>query len=158
MTKSTQTVEPWLRGPIEGIHPALMPIAHSLLQVIEDLPGVVRELTSEQLWATPGGAASIGFHLKHMASSLDRLYTYARGEKLREVQFDVLRAEKEADNRTADELLMGILKSKKQFNNCVILRLKPCTTFAWSAVPDSPRINLLCSIMEQNTHSGIWGQ
>lgn len=98
-------VEPWLRGEIEGIHPSLMPIAHSLTQAIEDLPGIIAGLTQEQLWATPGGAASLGFHLKHMPGSLDRLYTYARGEKLSDEQFASLRAEKEHDNPTAEALV-----------------------------------------------------
>jgi len=106
---STPQIEPWLRGPIESIHPALNPIAHSLMQVIEDLPRIVSGLTKEQLWSTPGGAASVGFHLKHMASSLDRLYTYARGEKLTEEQFVVLRSEKEPDDRTVDELLAATI-------------------------------------------------
>jgi hypothetical protein len=98
-------VEPWLRGPIEGVHPSLMPIAHSLMQVIEDLPRIVDGLTREQLWATPGGAASIGFHLKHVPSSLDRLYTYARGEMLTEEQFAAVRAEKDQDERSVRELV-----------------------------------------------------
>ena len=101
--------EPWLRGPIEGVHPLLMPIAHSLAQLIEDIPEAVKRLSSKQLRATPGGAASVGFHLKHMASSLDRLYTYARGEKLSEAQFTVLRTEKEEDTRTRDELVAAAI-------------------------------------------------
>ncbi len=105
----SQHTEPWLRGPLEGIHPSLMPIAHSLMQVMEDVPQIVVGLSYEQLWATPGGAASLGFHLKHMPSSLDRLYTYARGEKLSDAQFATLRAEKETDNGTPDELLAAAL-------------------------------------------------
>ena len=97
--------EPWLRGPIDGIPTALMPIAHSLMQVREDLPLAVKGLTQQQLWAMPGGAASVGFHVKHIASSLDRLYTYARGAKLSEEQFALLRSEKEQDRRAVDELL-----------------------------------------------------
>jgi len=34
------------------------------------------------LWERPGGAASPGFHLQHLAGVLDRLFTYARGEGL----------------------------------------------------------------------------
>jgi hypothetical protein len=29
--------EPWLRGPVEGIAPILMPAAHALLQANEDV-------------------------------------------------------------------------------------------------------------------------
>lgn len=46
-------------------------------------------------WTSPGGAATIGFHLRHAAGSLDRLLTYARGEGLTDDQRAVLAAEKE---------------------------------------------------------------
>jgi uncharacterized damage-inducible protein DinB len=107
-------LEPWLRGPLEGIDPAVMPIAHSLKQVLEDLPDVVRGLTTEQIWAKPGNAASVGFHLKHMAGSLDRLYTYARGEKLTEAQFAFLRSENNQDDRAVDSLLAEALSRVKE--------------------------------------------
>ena len=32
-----------------------------------------------RIWTRPAGAASIGFHIRHAAGSLDRLFTYARG-------------------------------------------------------------------------------
>ncbi|MEO8259795.1 MAG: DinB family protein [Acidobacteriota bacterium] len=85
--------EVWLRGPIEGFPPELMPVAQSLLQVLEEVDRVVRPLTFEELWIRPGGAASIGFHLKHLAGSLDRLLTYARGERLSDGQRSALDAE-----------------------------------------------------------------
>jgi hypothetical protein len=70
-----------------------MPVVHSLLQVREELETVIPLLSREQLWLRPGGAASIGFHLKHLAGSLDRLLTYARGEALTDVQVAFLDAE-----------------------------------------------------------------
>ena len=85
--------EAWLRGPLPGIDPMLMPAAHALLQAREDLENLSRTLTDEQLWQRPGGAASAGFHLQHLAGSLDRLFTYARGESLNEQQRGELRAE-----------------------------------------------------------------
>ena len=74
--------EVWLRGPLAGYHPTVMPVAHSLLQVREDLTRLERTVTPDQLWARPGGAASIGFHIRHTGGALDRLLTYARGETL----------------------------------------------------------------------------
>jgi hypothetical protein len=74
--------EVWLRGPLDGYHPLLMPVAHSLLQVREDLARLERTVPPEHLWARPGGAASIGFHLRHTGGALDRLLTYARGDAL----------------------------------------------------------------------------
>ena len=78
--------EAWLRGPVAGIDPHLMPAAHALVQCREDLAAAARELTKDQLWARPGGAASIGFHLRHVAGSIERLLTYARGEALSDAQ------------------------------------------------------------------------
>jgi hypothetical protein len=86
--------EVWLRGPVEGIQPLLQPAAHTLLQVGEDVVPIVQHLTPDQLWARPGGAASIGFHLAHLPGSLERLLTYSRGESLNPDQLARLAAER----------------------------------------------------------------
>jgi hypothetical protein len=90
----TMLAEVWLRGPVEGIQPLLQPAAHALLQVGEDVLPIVRDLTPAELWARPGGAASIGFHLVHLPGSLDRLLTYSRGETLSSDQLAALAAER----------------------------------------------------------------
>jgi hypothetical protein len=87
--------EVWLRGPLPGISPLLMPAAHCLLQCREEIVAAVLPLSVEQLWQRPAGAASAGFHLRHIAGSLDRLLTYARGAQLDRGQMAVLRAETE---------------------------------------------------------------
>lgn len=87
--------EVWMRGPIEGIPPLLMPVAHALLGAREDMQSAIGGLRREELWARPGGAASAAFHLAHAGGSLDRLFTYARGEALNEEQRAVLEREKE---------------------------------------------------------------
>ena len=74
--------EPWLRGPVPGIPALLQPAAHAFLLSIEDCEHAAAGLTSNALWFSPGGAASVGFHLRHLAGSTDRLLTYARGERL----------------------------------------------------------------------------
>ena len=85
--------EAWLRGPIAGIDPLVMPVAHALVQVREDVARLAREVPPHDAWQRPGGAASIGFHLRHIGGSLDRLFTYARGETLSDEQRAALRAE-----------------------------------------------------------------
>ena len=98
----------WMRGiTVDGIAPALQPVAHALLQAMEDLEAAASGLSAEELWARPGGAASAGFHLRHLAGSLDRLTTYARGESLTDAQFAALRSEQEA-GASADELLAHV--------------------------------------------------
>jgi uncharacterized damage-inducible protein DinB len=86
--------EVWLRGPIPGIQPYLQPAAHTLQQVREDIESVVQDLTTDQLWHRPGGAAAIGFHLHHLPGSLERLLTYSRGESLSPEQMARLASER----------------------------------------------------------------
>jgi uncharacterized damage-inducible protein DinB len=85
--------EVWLRGPVPEVPAELMPAAHALLQIAEELDRLVTTLSPSDLWDRPGGAASIGFHLRHLAGSLDRLLTYARGETLSETQIAAMEAE-----------------------------------------------------------------
>src|SRR3954464_15223862 len=87
--------EVWLRGPIDGFDPSVMPAVHALLQVREDLRHLVATVPAAHVWERPGGAASIGFHLRHTGGALDRLLTYARGETLGAEQLQRLRAEEE---------------------------------------------------------------
>jgi hypothetical protein len=76
----------WLMGPVYGIPPLLVPVAHSLLQAREDAARAVAGVQQEMLWKRPNGAAPAGFHLFHAAHALDRLMTYARGEPLHDAQ------------------------------------------------------------------------
>jgi uncharacterized damage-inducible protein DinB len=108
MSTSTQP-EVWLRGPVDGVPPLLQPVAHTLLQCREELQATLERLTPEEIWTGPSGAASVGFHARHAAGSLDRLFTYARGERLSADQRAALTVENDADRepRTADQLLAG---------------------------------------------------
>ena len=105
--------EVWLRGPVEGIEPLLMPVAHALLGAREDVESAVAGLSAEQLWTKPGGAASVGFHVLHAAGSLDRLFTYARGEALSDGQRRALEREKDPGDPPpgAAELLGGLAEA-----------------------------------------------
>lgn len=88
--------EVWLRGQsVPGVPPFLQPVAHALLQSVEDVRRAVDPLTVSEVWARPGGAPSVGFHVRHAAGSLDRLLTYARGEGLSAEQREFLAAEAE---------------------------------------------------------------
>jgi hypothetical protein len=78
--------EAWQRGPVPGFEPLLMPIVHTLIQVRDDLHRLAARVPPEHVWQRPGGAASIGFHVRHTGGALDRLFTYARGESLSDAQ------------------------------------------------------------------------
>lgn len=95
---NTPPVEVWLRGPVEGVPALLQPVAHALLQCREELHLHLASLSAEQLWVRPSCAPSIGFHVRHAAGSLDRLFTYARGERLSAAQLAALTAESVPDS------------------------------------------------------------
>lgn len=86
-------LEVWQRGPVDGVPSLLQPVAHALLQAVEDVEKEANTFPLELLWEKPGGVASVGFHLKHIRGVVDRLFTYARGEMLSETQTQELREE-----------------------------------------------------------------
>ena len=98
---TTPQPEVWMRGRIEGIDPLVMPVAHALVQVREDLEQLVPQVPVDQVWARLGGAASVGFHVRHLGGALDRLFTYARGDALTDAQKSALRAESGAGDPPA---------------------------------------------------------
>jgi DinB family protein len=92
---TTVQTEAWQRGPVPGFDPLLMPVVHALIQAREDLERLITSVPPEYVWRRPGGAASIGFHVRHAGGALDRLFTYARGEALTDAQRAALKAEGE---------------------------------------------------------------
>ena len=96
----------WLRGPIPGIVPLLQPVAHALFQAREDVAATLSHLPHEHLWCTPRGAASIGFHAKHLCGSLDRLFSYARGDALSAPQLAYLQSERDPGAPPADAVAL----------------------------------------------------
>ena len=90
--------EPWLRGPLADLDPILSAVIRSFEQVREDLALHTKGLSTEQVWSRPpGGAphglAPLGFQLRHIAGSVDRLSTYLKGEALNDEQLRMLRSE-----------------------------------------------------------------
>lgn len=93
-------LEVWQRGPVDGVPALLQPVAHALLQAVEDVERYTSTVPDDSMWERPAGVASIGFHLLHMRGVIDRLFTYARGEALNEEQLEALRQEKEVPAET----------------------------------------------------------
>jgi uncharacterized damage-inducible protein DinB len=100
-------IEAWMRGPMPGVHPLIAPSLYGFQQAREDLARHTDGLTSEQVWATPHGFGSVGFHLRHLAGSTDRLTTYLRGGQLSEAQMQFLRREHDP-GASREELLAEI--------------------------------------------------
>ena len=60
----TKLPDAWLRGPIDGVPPLLLPAAHAFVQVAEDVARAAAELPPEALWSRPGGDGSLEDLLK----------------------------------------------------------------------------------------------
>lgn len=86
-------LEVWLRGPVPDVHPLLQPVAHALLQALEEVTLILQDFPEKLVWERPVGLASPGFHLQHLSGVLDRLFTYARAENLQEAQLTALKKE-----------------------------------------------------------------
>src|SRR5262249_59783226 len=100
-------MEPWLRGPIPGVSPLVAPVLYAFAQAREDLEQHTAGLTAQQIWARPFGLAPVGFQLRHIAGSVDRLMTYLSGKPLDEAQVAALRSEMEP-GESREELLAGV--------------------------------------------------
>ena len=99
--------EPWLRGIDHKHDPVLAHLLRASQHIREDVASAVTPLSAEQLWLRPGTMNPVGFHLKHLAGSTDRLLTYLRGESLSAAQLATLRTESAGDE-DADTLLSAV--------------------------------------------------
>jgi len=88
--------EPWLRGPLEGVSPLIAPTLYAFQHAREDLAKWTEGLTTEQMWVSPHGFGSVGFHIRHIAGSTDRLLTYLKGGQLSAEQMAFLKEEKDS--------------------------------------------------------------
>ena len=86
-------VEPWLRGTWNEIDPIRRQVLHALELTQEDAARWCSNLTHEELESCPFDLPSVGFQLRHMARSLDRLLTYAEGHQLTPDQLSALKSE-----------------------------------------------------------------
>ncbi len=82
MVISSPLEEPWLRGPIPGVDPLTAPVLYAFQQAREDLARCTEGLSAERIWAS-----GVGFHVRHISRSTDRLITYLQGQPLAPGQF-----------------------------------------------------------------------
>ena len=99
--------EPWLRGALPGLEPLVQPVFFSYTQVREDLAAHTAGLSTEQLWRRIVPLPSLGFQLRHIAGSVERLTTYLMGEQLMPEQIAALKQEAEP-GASLDELLAAV--------------------------------------------------
>ena len=89
-------IEPWLRGTRTNLTAVPRQIVHALDLAAEDIEFWCASLVDSEMEARPFGIAPVGFHLRHIARSLDRLLTYAEGEQLSPIQLAALSSELDA--------------------------------------------------------------
>jgi uncharacterized damage-inducible protein DinB len=89
------------------VNALLAPVLYGFQQAREDLARHTAGLTDGQVWARPYGLAPLGFHLRHIAGSVDRLTTYLEGRQLDAAQMAALAAEMEP-GASLEDLLADI--------------------------------------------------
>lgn len=85
--------EVWLRNLPVTTDPLRHLLLCTIQQTEEDVLAVTTGLTDEQVWQRPHGLSPVGFHIRHIAESIDRLLTYAEGRSLDESQLSTLKSE-----------------------------------------------------------------
>jgi len=78
------SIEPWLRGTESEMPAVARAVLHALQLAEEDFARWCGGLSDEEMNARPAGLASVAFHIRHVARSVDRLLTYAEGRSLNE--------------------------------------------------------------------------
>jgi len=117
--------EPWLRGPMERVSPLIAPVLYSFEQAREDLAKHTEGLTTAQIWERPHGLAPLGFHLRHIAGSVERLSTYLTGRQLDATQRAALETEMDP-GASREELLQAINEALDQAE-ALIRSIDPAT-------------------------------
>ncbi len=110
--------EPWLRGVPRNVDPFTGHLLRASEHIREDAEKALSGLTLSQLWATPHGMTSAGFHAKHLAGSTERLCTYLAGASLTDEQIRAVALEG-AGNQSAAELLGEIRLALLRYENLV---------------------------------------
>jgi uncharacterized damage-inducible protein DinB len=110
--------EPWMRGIVPGIDPVMGHLLRASEHIREDIEKAIAPLTQAQLWAKPSGMTSAGFHVKHLAGSIERLCTYLAGNQLNEQQIAAMKAEG-SGSESAEELLDAVRNALARYETLV---------------------------------------
>ena len=115
--------EPWLRGPIPGVDPLLAPLLYAFQHAREDLAHWSEGLSTEQIWARPHGFGPVGFHMRHIAGSVERLTTFLDGRAMTPEQFAA--KAKEMEPGASREELLAALDASLARAEQIVRRLDP---------------------------------
>ena len=152
-------VEPWLRGTLTEVDAVRRQVLHALELAGEDIERWCAGLSDAEMNARPFGLASVAFHLRHIARSLDRLLTYAEGRALSGAQMDALASEMEG-GAFAEEVLAEIRAGLGEAHRRVLM-ISPVSyeeeRVVWTGdVAQYSRRD--CWSTVRSTRSGTWGK
>lgn len=144
--------EPWLRSPLPEIIDELQPVAAMFVAAKEDILRAVEGLSHDELWQKPNGAASIGFHIIHLAGATDRLMSYAEGAALTDDQKADLAAERDADEQRPT--LDGLTQKLSTALDAAVKRLEGITSADLATVRELGRAKVPTSMRALILHAG----
>jgi uncharacterized damage-inducible protein DinB len=90
-----------MRGTHTDVPAAGRAVLHALELAQDDLTKWTAGVTDAEVHAKPLSMPSIGFHLRHIARSIDRILTYAEGNQLSAEQLAALKTEQTGDKPLA---------------------------------------------------------
>lgn len=108
-----------------------MPVLFSFEQVREDLRKHTRGISDAQVW-TSTAAGTLGFQLKHLAGSVDRISTYLVGETLTEPQLQQLSSESRSEGTLAQ--LLERIEQSLRIAEGRVRRVHPAQLFEFRGV------------------------
>ncbi len=109
----SSAAEPWMRGTHIELDSLRRGVVHALELAREDADHWAAGLSESQMDRRPASLPSVGFHLRHIARSLDRLLTYVEDRQLSEQQLSALATEHQETSpaATLQEFRRGVDRS-----------------------------------------------
>jgi uncharacterized damage-inducible protein DinB len=134
-------IEPWLRGTHAEVPAVGRAVLHAFDLALDDLTKWTEGLTDAEVHEHPLTLPSIGFHLRHIARSTDRLLSYAEGNQLSTEQLTALKAEQSGE----EPLATLLAEIEVSFSNAVD-RVRVLATADFNTFRDVGRKQLPTSI------------
>ncbi len=142
---------------MENVHPVAGALIRCFEHALEDIEHWTQDLNERQFWERPGGVASVGFQIRHIGRSVDRLMTYAQGKPLDAAQLEALRSEMQPGATRAELLaeLRASLEAAKAAARAMDLSDESAPRYIGRKRIEVPLVGLLIHIAEHTQrHTG----
>ncbi len=149
-------VEPWLRNTHSELDALRRQVVHALELTEEDVEHWCEGLRLEELEDCPSGLPSVGFQMRHIARSLDRLLTYAEGKALTEEQRRALHGEIKSGSREElfAEFAQGMADAKRRVLQFVPERYEATRYVGTERLPTTAGALLIHCAEHTQRHAG----